>query len=323
MRPMLATATPDPGRLPAGPGWTYEVKWDGMRVLADVTHRPVSADGIEPTGAVRLTSRTGTDVTVTFPELRALVSLPDTMLDGEVVAFDDAGLPSFPVLAERLHVRQAISARSWARRLPVTYMVFDVLRLHGEDLAWRPLAQRRALLEELALPGPARLSPWYSDGADLLSATREQGLEGVVAKRLDAPYEPGRRSPTWVKSAHRPERTVLVGGWRPQTDTTSSAPMLLVGAPTAGGGLRYLGRVGSGIGHRAQVDLGRVLGALTARRAPFDDPVPAMDAKGATWVEPLVAVQVRHLGWTSGGRLRQPSFHGIRRDASADVWEPA
>lgn len=311
MQPMLATPSPEPGRLPTGADWVFEVKWDGIRVLADASD-----------GDLRLLSRTGRPVTAAFPELACLAELPDVLLDGEVVALDDAGRPSFPALQERIHVRDAARARRLARTRPVSYVVFDVLRLYGVDLTGRPLAERRATLERLPLPdGPVQLSPLYEDGPALLAATREQGLEGVVAKRRTSVYEPGRRSPHWVKVPHRPTRTVVVGGWRPQTDTTRTVGALLVGAPDAGGALRYLGRVGSGIGRTAQRDLAERLSPLTRADCPFADPVPRVDAAGATWCEPVLAVEVVHLGWTTAGRLRQPAYLGVRTDAEADPVE--
>jgi bifunctional non-homologous end joining protein LigD len=287
------------------------VKWDGIRVLADAHD-----------GRVRLLTRNGREVTTAFPELDVLAGLPDVLLDGEVVAMDPQGRPSFPVLAERVHVRDRRRARALSRRVPATFVVFDVLRLYGVDLTGRPFSERRATLERLELPpGPVQLSPVYDDGASLLQATREQGLEGVVAKRRSSRYEPGRRSGAWVKAAHRPSRTCLVGGWRPQVDSTRRIGALLVGAPDQAGGLRYLGRVGSGIGPSAQRDLERLLAPLARDGSPFTDEVPKVDAAGATWCDPTLAVEVHHLGWTSGGRLRQPSYRGVRVDADADPLE--
>jgi bifunctional non-homologous end joining protein LigD len=146
---MLATPAPGPGRLPTGPDWAYEVKWDGVRVLADVCE-----------GRLRLLTRNGRDATIAYPELGVLAELPDALLDGEVVAMDAAGRPSFPVLAERMHVRDRRRAQQLAREVPVTYVVFDVLRLYGVDLTGRPFGERRATLERLELPaGPVLVSP--------------------------------------------------------------------------------------------------------------------------------------------------------------------
>jgi ATP-dependent DNA ligase len=198
VQPMLAT----PGALPTGPEWLYEVKWDGMRVLADVD-----------SGALTLRGRSGRDVTPHFPELADVARLaPDVLLDGEVVLLD-GGVPSSGALADRMH--RAVDERT-ARRRPVTFMAFDVLRLYGVDLRARPLHERRATLERLgtAALSTVSLSPVYTDGAALLDATGRRGMEGVVAKRRDGGYRPGERSPGWVVVTHRRTQPCLVGGWR-------------------------------------------------------------------------------------------------------------
>jgi bifunctional non-homologous end joining protein LigD len=297
---MLAT----PGDLPDGPEWLFEVKWDGMRLLAEVTG-----------GALRLFSRTERDVTANFPELGGLTRLaPDVLLDGEVVALE-RGIPSFAALAERMH--SPVDPRTAAAR-PVTYLIFDVLRLYGVSLVDRPLDERRATLErmELATVDNASLSPSYVDGRALLEVTRQRGMEGVVAKRRDSPYRPGRRSPQWVKTAHQHTQVCLVGGWRPERSTAGRIGALLLGLPD-GGGLRYVGKVGAGLaGATAQRVLHERL--VDRDRPPFGERVPRPDGVGARWCEPLTVVEVAHLGWTDGGRLRQPVYRGIRDDVSPD-----
>ncbi len=306
MRPMLATAAQPGSTPPSGDAWVHEVKWDGMRVLAEVTD-----------GVLRLTSRTESDVTVSFPELAGLPEvLADGMLDGEVVAFAD-GRPDFGALAERMHVRDERRAAALAGRVPVSYVVFDVLRLYGVPLLERSFDQRRHTLERLDL-GDGRDHPWqvpalFDDGPALLEATRESGLEGIVSKRRASTYHPGRRSRDWIKRAHRSTQTCVVGGWRPQTGTASSLAALLVGLPDGAGGLTYLGRVGSGIGATASADLTRRLAPLARDTTPFHD-VPAVDARGSFWVQPQLCVEVQHLGYGSGGRLRQPALRGVRTD---------
>lgn len=296
---MLAT----PGALPDGPGWVFEVKWDGMRLLADV------ADG-----RVRLLTRSGRDVTGNFPELARLdLIAPDIVLDGEVVMLDH-GVPSFAALAERMHGTVS-AARAQAR--PVTFMVFDVLRLYGVELTDRPLRERRATLERLDTdPVPAvSLSPLYADGAALFAATAQQGIEGVVAKRGDGPYRAGRRSPSWIKVTHRQSQTCLVGGWRPERGGAARIGSLLLGVPGPDGALRFAGRVGSGLaGDAVQRVLHRLLDGLAVIAPPFADTLPRNDSAGAHWCEPLIVVEVGHMGWTDGHRLRQPVFRGIRDD---------
>jgi bifunctional non-homologous end joining protein LigD len=306
MRPMLAsTGTVIPG----GPDWVHEIKWDGMRVLADVAG-----------GRLRLSSRNENDVTSSFPELSTLAGpgMPDDMLlDGEVVALE-GGIPSFAALSERMHVSNVRRARRLSLSRPVTFMVFDLLRLDGVNLIGNPLAQRRITLEGMGLAGPhAQMPPTYEDGLALQSATLEQGLEGVVSKRLSSVYSPGRRSHDWLKFPHRTSRSVVIGGWRLESDSTRRLGAVLVGRPTPLG-LAYLGRVGSGLaGHEQE----RVLSALqgrTSNASPFADRIPPVDAQGAQWVRPEVVIDVQSLGLSAQGRLRQPAYRGLRPDLSPD-----
>ena len=306
MRPMLAVPAT---RVPTGPDWVHEVKWDGMRVLADV------ADG-----RVTLTSRTERDVTVAFPELAGLADqFEDMLLDGEIVAMR-GGIPSFPALAERFHITSHRRAVTLAAANPATLMAFDLLRLYGVDLTQRSLADRRATLERLELAGPYwQVPPTFSDGELLREATRDQGLEGIVSKRLSSRYHPGVRSEEWLKFPHRTSASVLIGGWRPETDSTDRLGAVLVGAP-APEGLRYLGRVGSGIAGKAGAALAKELSGLTVPTSPFAGVVPREDALGATFVEPRLVCEVQALGLTPQGRLRQPAYRGRRPDLGpADV----
>jgi bifunctional non-homologous end joining protein LigD len=283
-----------------------------MRVLAEITD-----------SRLRLYSRTGRDVTDGYPELESIAGvLKDALLDGEIIALR-AGMPSFEALAERMHVNDRTRATELAERQPVSVMAFDLLRLYGVDLVSRPWTERRTSLDRLELPeaGWGR-SPVYPDGVALLAATLEQGLEGVVAKRRSSSYQPGRRSRDWIKTANRRHQSCLVGGWRQQLGTSAERiGGLLVGvpAPAAGGHteLRYAGRVGSGITAAVERELRRLLGPLRRADPPFADQVPAIDADGAVWCEPQVVVEVRHLTWTSVGRMRQPVFRGLRPDVPA------
>jgi bifunctional non-homologous end joining protein LigD len=231
------------------------------------------------------------------------------------------GVPSFEALAERMNVRDPARARQLAVHRPVTYVVFDVLRLYGVDLLRRPFAERRETLERLALPEHCILSPLYDDGPTLWSVTRDHGLEGVVAKRRASAYHPGLRSADWVKAAHRSSRTALVGGWRPETTGSGRLGAVLLGALDEQGRLRFLGRAGSGLTGALAADLTRLLGPLRRDRSPFAGEVPALDARGAVWCEPSVAVDVTYLARTHGGRLRHPVLHGLRDDAAPDPWE--
>ena len=303
MRPMLATRG---DRVPTGPEWTHEIKWDGMRILADVRR--------DAGRGVRLTSRNENDVSASYPELLELPGR-DLLLDGEVVVFDD-GLPRFGALAERMHVRNARRAAALAESRPVTYLVFDVLRLDGRDLMREPLEVRRAVLEGLGLADVWWQVPQtYDDGVVLLDATDRQGLEGVVSKRLASRYEPGQRSRSWLKFAHRRRTSWVVGGWRPETGSTSRLGAVLVGEPTPDG-LLYRGRVGSGIAGKVGPLLRELLEPLARPSSPFADEVPRPDALGTHWVEPVLVVDVESLGLGTQGRLRQPSYRGLRTDLS-------
>jgi bifunctional non-homologous end joining protein LigD len=274
-----------------------------MRVMADVRD-----------GAVRLFSRTEADTTIAFPELVPSTSvLADAHLDGEVVAMVD-GRPSFGALAERMHVRDHRRAAALAERIPVTYLVFDVVRLYGVDLLVRPLEERRGTLGRLELDERWQMPPDYEDGEALAAATLDQGLEGVVSKRLSSRYHPGRRSPDWLKLHHRSTQTAVIGGWRPEVGTSDRIGGLLLGLPASDGGLVFIGRAGSGLTSAMAADLTRVLTPLRRPTSPFHQSVPRADAAGAVWVEPQVCIEVRHLGHGSGGRLRQPVLCGIRTD---------
>jgi bifunctional non-homologous end joining protein LigD len=302
MRPMLATRGT---HVPAGDEWQHEVKWDGMRVLVDVRR-----------GAARLFSRNENDATVSFPELASL-PVDDALLDGEVVAFAD-GMPSFSALAERMHVSRADRARVLAERLPVTLVVFDVLRLGDRDLLDEPLSRRRELLQALDLHDDRwQTPPAYEDGQMLFDATYDQALEGIVSKRLTSRYRPGQRSKDWLKFAHRRRESYVVGGWRPETDSQDRLGAVLVGQPGPDG-LLYRGKVGSGIAGRKAVVLRETLAGLTRSSTPFADEVPRLDARGTTWVQPVLVVDIESLGASAQGRIRQPSYVGTRSDLTPE-----
>ncbi len=305
IRPMLATPA---DRVPHGDAWAHEVKWDGMRVLVDVRD-----------GAVTVWSRTGRDVTAAYPELDALAEAYDDMLlDGEVVAMD-GGRPSFHALADRMHVSSRPRALRLVGTRPVTLMVFDLLRLFGQDVTGQPWSTRRALLEKLDLTGPHwQVPPVYDDGEQLLAATAEQGLEGIVSKRRGASYAVGRRSPDWRKHAHRTTYSAVVGGWRPESGSQGRLGAVLVGLPDGEGGWRFAGRVGSGLaGAEGERLLARFRGHERAT-SPFSDEVPRLDAGGTRWLDPTVVVEVRTLELTGAHRLRQPSYLGVRADLTPE-----
>ncbi|WP_434742600.1 non-homologous end-joining DNA ligase [Micromonospora sp. SH-82] len=308
LKPMLATTGP----LPSGVGWTYEFKWDGIRALADVG-----------TGRQHLYARTGTEITVAYPELAGLADhlagLPDpvddALLDGEVVLFAGSGAPSFVALAERMHVRDRARAARLAASAPVTYLIFDLLRLGGADLTGRPYVERREVLESLGVGGPRwAVPPAYDDGETTWQVAGEHGLEGVMAKRSTSTYRPGVRSPDWVKVKLDVTGDFVVGGWRPGARRIGG---LLVGVPRPDGRLTYRGRVGGGIGAALQRQLLHELEPLRTTGSPFAGDVPREDARGAIWVDPTVVVEVKYGQRTPDGRLRFPRVLRLRPDKPA------
>jgi bifunctional non-homologous end joining protein LigD len=302
--PMLPTV----GEAPSGAGWAFEWKWDGVRAL--VAAAP---------GSVRVTSRNDRNITASYPELDALSELVDrpVLLDGELVSLDQHGRPDFGRLQSRMHVRQP--SETLLRWAPVLFYVFDLLHL-DEPLLSKPYVQRRKLLEQLELTeGPVGTPVNHTDiaAAVLLDLARQYGLEGVVAKRLDSRYEPGRRVRTWIKTPLRHTQEVIIGGWSPgagrRADTIGA---LLLGVYDKTGLLRYVGHVGTGFTERVLRDLQIMLNTRKRTTSPFDEPVPREHARRARWIEPDLVGEVEHRQWTTDGRLRHPSWRGLRPDRS-------
>ena len=299
---MLASAV---SSLPTGDGWAFEFKWDGVRALLDVDER-----------GARLTSRAGNDVTSGYPELvTQATGLEDILLDGEIVAFVD-GRPSFERLQQRMHVRGKAQLARLAEDVPVTYVVFDVLRRFGVDLTARPFSERRATLERFAADHPGwTVSPVFDDGTATLEVARSHGLEGVVAKRLSAPYRAGTRNDDWrkLRFEHRGEFAVI--GWEAAPEHPNTLSSLLLGV-FRDNGLEYAGRVGSGISGRTAENL-RAL--LTEQAQPPVAGVPSpLRKRSLRWVRPEVVVDVSFTCWTGDRVLRQPVFRGIRSDKSVE-----
>ncbi len=296
-----------PGDLPHDDKWAYEVKWDGMRILAHT-------DGTD----VVLRSSNGIDATARFPELASLneaVGNRSAVLDGEVVAFDENGLPSFGLLQQRMHVANAAEVARRVASVPVTFVVFDLLYFDGTDAMKVPFANRRELLTQLVDSGPTwRVTDIHDDGAALLEAVVERELEGVVAKRLDSHYQPGKRSSLWRKIKMRKHQELVVGGWGPGKGNRSGRIGGLLVGYYEGDVFRYAGRVGSGLNEVEIKRLIKLFAPLVANGSPFDEPVPAADAKGATWLRPEVVVEVAIAEWSGVGRMRHPSYLGQRID---------
>jgi bifunctional non-homologous end joining protein LigD len=305
---MLASPGPLP-ILEADGAWAYEVKWDGMRAIARIVR-----------GRVRLTSRSELDITARFREIAeapALVDLPEgTCTDGEIVAFDAQGRPSFSLLAPRIQGhRTGIVA--------VSYVAFDILAVGNNSLLERPYCVRREQLADVVATSPFVVVPnAFDDGPSLLATTAAQGLEGVVAKRLSSTYQPGVRSTDWVKVPHRRCHSYVIGGWKHGASSHQPMASLLVGTPTADGLLVFDGAVGSGLGDREVRALMPVLSEIRRDERTFHwaSSLPAEDT--VSWVEPVLVVDVEHLGRTGGAMLRQPSVVRLRPDLSYDiVWQ--
>jgi bifunctional non-homologous end joining protein LigD len=307
IRPMMARL----GELPPDEErYAFEVKWDGVRALVAIE-----------VGSLRLTSRTGRDITLQYPELRALapeLGARPALLDGEIVAFDQEGKPSFERLQSRIHLTGEAAIRRKMRDCPVTLMLFDVLHLDGHSTMGRRWTERREILESLDLQGQSWRTPSVQrgEGRPLFEATKEQGLEGVVAKRLDSFYEPGRRSGAWIKVKHVTRQEFVIGGWMPgEGRRRESLGALLVGY-YEDGKLRYAGRVGTGFDDTDLKRLKDLLAPLERPTSPFEagEPPP----KGAAFVEPRLVAEVEFREWTSAGILRAPSFKGLRTDKPAE-----
>jgi bifunctional non-homologous end joining protein LigD len=310
--PMLALpGSPPPGRLAE---WAVEMKWDGVRALAFISG-----------GRLRLVSRTGKDISATYPDLAGLggaVTASQALLDGEIVAFTD-GRPDFEALQPRMHVSSADAAFRLSSTIPVSYLAFDALHVDGVALTSRPYAERRKTLNTIIANGPRWLAPPHFPGPDLdavRTASVANGLEGVVAKRLDSVYEPGARPGTWLKVKNQLQQEVVVAGWKPgQGNRAGLVGSLLVGVYSAGL-LVYAGHVGTGFSDPVLRMLTGRLEALRRPDSPFDGPVPAEYARPAVWVEPRLVVDVTFHRWTRAGRMRAPAYRGLRDDKNpADV----
>jgi DNA ligase D-like protein (predicted ligase) len=295
---MLATLT---DRRDFGDGWLLERKFDGERCVA-------RKEG----DAVRLESRTGNDLTRTYPEVRAALAAQRTdrfLLDGELVAFDGQQT-SFGRLQQRLGITRPSPALVEA--FPVVYCVFDLLETDGKDLTGRPLVERRARLERAIRPTPGlQISEaWHDESERRYAEACQAGWEGLIAKRADAPYARGR-SRDWLKLKCVLEQEFVVGGYTDPAGTRTDFGALLVGY-YEGDRLRYAGKVGTGFSAETLADLGARLRKLESSESPFVDarPIP----KGTNWTRPGLVAQIGFAEWTADGRLRQPRFLGLRDD---------
>jgi len=298
---MLATA----GAIPHGPGWTFEFKWDGIRAVVSTSSR----------GEIRAISRNDLDISTTFPELAALGRHPSITLDGEIVALDPAtGAPSFARLQRRMHI--ARPAPALVAAVPVRFFAFDLLYAGG-SLLKTPLRVRRERLSELVTPDAAiTVPPWFDGDGDLVSeAARQQHLEGVMAKRTDGVYEPGRRSRSWIKTPLFSTVEVVVCGFtRGEGRRAGTFGSLLIGGFDDEGGLRFLGHVGTGFTDRVLTELLARLEPMRIPQSPYAEPIPRPYERKAIWVRPELVGEVMYRNLTPDRRLRHPSWRGLRPD---------
>ena len=299
---MLAAAGP----LPAGSGWAFEFKYDGVRAVTYISD-----------GAVRIFSRNRNDITGTYPELGELVGLlggRSAIVDGEIIALTDGDRPSFARLQSRMHVAEPSAAL--LRTVPVRYYVFDLLELDGTSLLDRPYEKRREMLRGLDLAGETvRVPSSFAEvhGAAVLHTAELAGFEGVVAKRLSAPYRPGKRSADWTKVPLIRTQEVLVIGYEAGEGRRSGTVGALLLGIQEGNRIRYVGQVGTGFTDAMLDHLHEQLEARRRPTSPATD-VPRDHARKARWVEPDLVGEVAYRNWTSDGRLRHASWRGLRPD---------
>jgi bifunctional non-homologous end joining protein LigD len=309
IRPMLAT----PGSLPAADdSFGYETKWDGVRAIAYVCD-----------GRLRLFTRNDADVTAAYTELAGLgatLERVNAILDGEIVALDKAGRVSFSALQPRMHLRDARQIARLVEQTPVSYRIFDLLHLDGNSTMDLPYQQRREVLDGLPLVGARwAITPYtVGGGAAALAKAAAERTEGIVAKRLDSRYLPGKRTPAWLKIKNFRTQEVVVGGWRGgQGARSGTIGSLLLGIPGPAG-LEYVGQVGTGFTRDTLEQLQALLTARSRGTSPFVSTVPRREAKDAHWVSPRLVGEVAFAEWTRDDRLRHPSWRGLRPDKTPE-----
>ncbi|UVI35297.1 ATP-dependent DNA ligase [Brevibacterium spongiae] len=315
LSPMLASIGDIDSVRREAEDWAFEMKWDGIRALARVQ----PGDG-DRNGSVELTSRNGRDMTSTYPELRELVDCVDVdcVLDGEIVALGQGSRPDFGRLQRRMGLSRESDVERERRRTPVYLMLFDVLHADGSSLLRKPYTERRERLFELVAESDHIQVPDAFEGSvdAAFESSRKLRLEGVMAKRTDSIYLPGKRTRTWAKLKHASTRDVIIVGWRTGEGERSDSFASLLVAAHDGDDLVYLGRVGTGFDEAALRSLRSSLDRRSRKTPALT--VPAAESRDAHWVRPDLVGEVRFSGLTEAGRLRHPVWRGLRSDIDSE-----
>ncbi len=309
--PMLAVLSSLPPRS-SHKQYSFEFKWDGVRAIGYFDGR-----------ALTFQSRNLLDITPRYPELQGITKNlrgRRAILDGEVVALDEQNRPSFAMLQQRMHVRDAGAVARLIKQVPVYYFIFDLLYLDGQVTMPLPHRQRRQMLEELNLEGPSwKVSPTVvGEGTTIYETANSLGLEGVVAKRIESPYDPGRRSPNWLKIKIVQSQELVIGGWCAEKgDNRSRIGCLLLGYYDGSGAerkLRFAGSVGTGFTDEIHRQLVGELAKHPRAASPFADKVPK---PRPIWVDPVLVAEIEYRRWPEGGMVQQAAYKGLRTDKKA------
>lgn len=289
--------------------YMFEYKWDGIRAICYYDGR-----------RLQLRSRNNLEITQRYPELHALghaLGPQSAVLDGEIIAMDELDRPSFTRLQRRMHVNDARMVRRLMKEVPAFYVLFDVLYLDGKNTMKLPYVERRRLLEELTVAGPywQRTPAHRGEGKTMLEAARANHLEGIVAKKLDGPYQPGRRSDCWLKVKIIQRQELVIGAWIPeQGNRKNHVGALLTGYYDCEGKLRYAGSVGTGFTAKTHAELTTLFKKHERPQSPFADRLPK---RGVMFLDPVLVAEIEYRRWPEGGHMQQGSFKGLRMDKRA------